>query len=239
MAKKPGPGKCVHCLRYFDKRNWDHVLPRSWYPDATPPNMHKWQIPTCKECNSEYGRIEEDLMVLLSFAVEPRTPASSGIYERAMRSIDESKGRGKRDRLARRARKERIMEYLTFGHDIPEQGIYPYLGERWGRPKSEQVAVRLPAKHIERLCEKIVRGIHYLEHQELIEPPFEIQFFALDDEGAKPIRDLLEQHGKRYTRGPGFEVIRIVPVDEPKASMQEIRIFGEFVMFAVVEPNEG
>ncbi len=178
-------------------------------------------------------------MVLLSFAVEPRTPASSGIYERAMRSIDESKGRGKRDRLARRARKERIMEYLTFGHDIPEQGIYPYLGERWGRPKSEQVAVRLPAKHIERLCEKIVRGIHYLEHQELIEPPFEIQFFALDDEGAKPIRDLLEQHGKRYTRGPGFEVIRIVPVDEPKASMQEIRIFGEFVMFAVVEPNEG
>ena len=178
-------------------------------------------------------------MVLLSFTVEPRTAASAGIYERALRSIDESKGRGKRDRLARRARKERIMQHLSFGHDIPDEGIYPYLGERWGRPKSEQVAVRLPAKHIERFCEKLVRGIHYLEHGELIEPPFEIQFFALDDEGAKPVRDILQRHGKRYTRGPGFEILRVVPTDEPKASMQEIRIFGEFVMFAVVGPTEG
>lgn len=178
-------------------------------------------------------------MVLLSFSVRPKTPASSGVYERALRSIDESKGRDKRDRLARRARKERIMKHLTFGHDIPDQGIYPNLGERWGRAKDQQVAVRLPVKHIERFCEKIVRGIHYLEHGELIEPPFQIQFFALDDEGAAPIRRILNRHGKRYVRGPGFEVIRVVPVDEPKASMQEIRIFGEFAMFAVVEPNEG
>ena len=61
MAKKKlGPGKCVHCLKDVEERNSDHVFPESWYPDSTPPNLEKWQIPSCIPCNSEYGKLEQD-----------------------------------------------------------------------------------------------------------------------------------------------------------------------------------
>ena len=60
MAKRPADGKCVHCLADPVRRNWDHVFPESWYPDALPENIEKWQIPSCTPCNSTYGRIEDD-----------------------------------------------------------------------------------------------------------------------------------------------------------------------------------
>ncbi len=237
LAKKPGPGRCVHCLQEFDIRNWDHVLPRSWYPSSTPENMEKWQIPTCKKCNSELGIIEEELLVMLALTVTPYTHRSSGIYERALRSIDESLGKDQRDRRARKARRDRVTGMMLHGLDIPNDGIYPNLGERWNRPISEQVALTIPAEHIRRFCEKIVRGVVFIESGTLICDPFGVEFFALDDQGDNPIRDILEQHGRRYVRGPGLEILRVVPPDEPRASIFKITIFGEFVMYATVMPR--
>lgn len=236
MARKPGPGTCVHCLQEFEIRNWDHVLPRSWYPDSTPHDLEKWQIPTCKKCNSEYGKLEEELLVLLAFSVTRDEEKSKGIYERALRSVDPSAGKDQRDRRARKARLENIQRVMLHGEDIPSEGIYPGLGERWGRPRSEQVALIIPEEHIRKFCEKIVRGINYIESGSYIFPPFYIHFYALDDQGAEPIRKMLEERGKSYVRGPGFEVLRVIPFDEPRASMFKITIFGEFVMYAMVMP---
>jgi hypothetical protein len=234
MARKPGPGKCVHCLDEFQIRNWDHVFPRSWYPNSTPLNLEKWQIPTCKKCNSDYGKLEEELFVILAMTVTPNTEASSGIYERALRSVDESLGRGKRDRLARRARKQKVLQSLLRGDEIPNEGIYPGLGERWDRPREDQVAFLIPADYIRRFCEKIVRGITYRESKSFIESPFSVEFYPLNDSGAEPIKRALDRHGAAYARGPGFEVIRDVPPDEPRTAIFKITIFGEFVMYAFV-----
>lgn len=238
MAKKPGPGICVHCLREFDVRNWDHVLPRSWYPNATPQNLHKWQIPTCKKCNSDYGVLEEELLVMLALCVTPRTQNSAGIYERALRSINPSVGKDQRDKRARQARLGKIKQILIRGEDIPSDGIYPGLGERWNRERDEQIAVRIPEAHIRKFCEKIVRGITFVETKRFIRSPFQIDFYALDEDGARPIKDILDRHGVRYVRGPGFEVIRVIPFDEPLASIFKITIFGEFVMYATVMPQD-
>ena len=60
MAKVFKPCKCVHCLRYCDSPTSDHVFPKSWYPDTTPQNMEKWQIPSCENCNTEYSKIENE-----------------------------------------------------------------------------------------------------------------------------------------------------------------------------------
>jgi hypothetical protein len=51
MAKKLGSGKCVHCFKDVEGRNSDHVFPASWYPDSTPPDLEKRQIPSCIPCN--------------------------------------------------------------------------------------------------------------------------------------------------------------------------------------------
>jgi hypothetical protein len=200
--------------------------------------MEKWKVPTCKKCNSDYGRLEEELFVMLAMTVDPTNHGSSGIYQRALRSIDESQGKGKRDRLARRSLQQRVLKSMLHGDQIPNEGIYPGLGERWNRPREEQVALLVPAAHIRRLCEKIVRGVTYIENGMLIEPPFSVEFYALGESGAEPIKQILDRHGTVYTRGPGFEVIRVVPHDESRASMFKITVFGEFVMYAFVSGPE-
>lgn len=238
MARKPGPGKCVHCLGDFQIRNWDHVLPRSWYPTSTPLNLEKWQIPSCEKCNSDYGKLEEELLFNLAYTVTPNTPASSGIYERAVRSADESLGKNERDRMARRARRQKVLQTIRCGNEVPNEGIYPGLGERWDSPKEDQAAFAILVDDIKRLCEKFVRGITYIENDAFIEPPFSVEFYALDQEGAEVINTLLDRHGSVYTLGPGFEVVRVVPCDEPRASMFKITVFSEFVMYAVVSDRK-
>ena len=239
MARKPGPGRCVHCLGPFEIRNWDHIFPKSWYPNSTPPNLEKWQIPTCKTCNSEYGRLEEDLFVMLAMTVDPDDEGAAGIWQRALRSVDESLGRDKRDRLARRARKKRVTDSLLMGEDIPDEGVYPGMGERWHRERRDQIAVVVPAEHVRRLCEKIVRGITFKERGILIEPPFSVDFFPLEEEAAVPIRALIEKHEERFARGPGFHVSMVVPADEPQAGALKITLFGQFIMYAFVSRAEG
>ena len=103
MAKRsPGVGKCVHCLNDPVTRNWDHVFPRSWYPDTTPPNIAKWKVPSCLECNRELGIIENDLFVRLAPTLDPALPGSSGLYERARRAIDPASAKNKNESRARR-----------------------------------------------------------------------------------------------------------------------------------------
>ena len=62
MSKNPNVGKCVHCLKDPVVLTSDHMFPRAWYPDATPENLEKWQIPSCVECNHRYSKIEGDLL---------------------------------------------------------------------------------------------------------------------------------------------------------------------------------
>ena len=44
---------CVYCLKLFEELTSDHVFPKSWYPETTPENLEKWQMPACVECNQE------------------------------------------------------------------------------------------------------------------------------------------------------------------------------------------
>jgi hypothetical protein len=85
MPKKSlGPGRCVHCLKEVEERNSDHVFPESWYPDSTPPDVEKWQIPSCIPCNSEYGRLEQDFLIKVGFCLDPHDPTSASIVQKAV-----------------------------------------------------------------------------------------------------------------------------------------------------------
>jgi len=48
MAKKFPQGRCIHCLEEFSSLTSDHVFPDSWYPETTPDNLEKWQMPDTK-----------------------------------------------------------------------------------------------------------------------------------------------------------------------------------------------
>ncbi len=195
MAKRPDNGKCVHCLNDPVARNWDHVFPLSWYPDTTPPNLDKWKIPSCVACNDDLGVMENDLFVRLGHVLDPYHPGSSGLYDRARRAIDPDAATHEGDRRARAAARKRFLEHVLVGEAIPDHGVYPGLDDRWNQPTDDRMAILFPKRGVERISEKIVRGISYIEGRKFIEPPYKIQVFVLTSEGAAPIREMVGQFG--------------------------------------------
>src|ERR1700736_2070182 len=134
MPRSPGLGKCVHCLKDPVERNLDHVFPRSWYPDETPDNIEKWQVPSCIPCNTKYGKIESDFLSRVGLALEPEHPASRTVVQTAMRSMRPAAGRDERDKMLRHARGKKILAETLQGAQIPKGATIPGMGERWGRP---------------------------------------------------------------------------------------------------------
>jgi hypothetical protein len=137
---------------------------------------------------------------------------------------------------------KRLKKELLNVPDIPKSAAYPGLGERWARSSHEGIGILIPAESIRRLTEKIVRGIYYLEDEKFIEPPFFIEFFALTDESAEPVKDILDRFGSVYAREPGIIVRRAVPEDAPMNSIFEIEVWEQFKMYASVDtknPNKG
>ena len=234
MAKSPGAGRCVHCLKEFPSRTWDHVFPKSWYPETTPPNLEKWQIPSCVKCNKEYGRLEEDLLIRIGLTLDPTDERSRGIVDKALRAINPHHGRNARDRSRREARKRKLFRELLLGTKIPNEGRYPGLDRTWGQEPHELIGIPISPEHIDRLAKKVVRGIFYIEDELFIEPPYQIEFLALDDDGATPLRELLDRFGSEYAREPGIVVQRAVIPDDNISSVFEIDIWGQFKMFAFV-----
>jgi hypothetical protein len=234
MARKPGPGICIHCLKNVPQRNWDHVFPQGWYPDTTPQNLEKWKIPSCKRCNDEYGKLEEKLGIILSACVNPKTAQASGIWKKTLRSLDPSCGRTKADQLARELKKRKLLGMIRTGEQIPDYGIYPGLGERWGRSREEQVALFVSARDLKKIAEKIVKGLAFIEDGHLLGENAEIVHHVVTTEGAAPIEEILSRFGKIYSRGPGIEVVRAVTQDDGISAFYKITIWGEFVMYVSI-----
>lgn len=237
MAKRPSPGKCVHCLAEEVCRTWDHVFPRAWYPDTTPP-VAKWQIPVCEPCNKRYGELEEDLLMRLALTVDPRAAEAAGIYQSVRRSFLPEFARDERDRQAREAKQRKLRANILEGAQIPTDGIYPGLGNRWGTPSETVLAITIPAKSLEKLAEKIVRGILFIEDGRYIETPYSVKFIALEEAAARELRPMFDICGTERSRGPGISVKRVAANDEPIVGLFEITIWKEFVMHAVVERDE-
>ncbi|MBT9612733.1 MAG: hypothetical protein IV108_05640 [Burkholderiales bacterium] len=237
MARKPGPGTCVHCLKHADKRNWDHVFPQGWYPDTTPQNLEKWKIPSCKLCNDEYGRIEDELRIIFSTCIDPTSARASGIWAKTLRALDPRRAKNEKDRRARAEKKTQLLAKMLKGDAIPDQAIYPGLGERWDRPRGDQIAISVPANHLKKVVEKVIKGLAYIEDGRLIDAEMEITHHVVDQTGAKPIEELLAAFGANHSRGPGIEVSRAVTPEDGISAVYKITIWGEIVMYATVLPK--
>ncbi len=234
MAKRPPPGLCVHCLGFFDELTWDHVFPRGWYPETTSSNLGKWKIPSCLQCNALHAESEGELLVRLGLCVDPDSPDSAGIADKALRALNPSVARDSRDARARGAHRQTIFEQSFRGVGIPTQGIYPGFGFHPGVAAAEQVAFRFSRKALNRLAEKIVRGITYLQDRRLIKPPCRIELYALDSDGATPVREILKRWGQEFRREPGIAVRRTASWDEFAQTVYEIEIWHKLYVYASV-----
>jgi hypothetical protein len=147
------------------------MFPKAWYPDATPKDLEKWQIPSCLECNQRYGKLENDLLGRVALTLDAKNPASAGLAEKALRALNPAAARNEGDAAAREARAKKILGDIFKGEQIANANVAPGLGERWGRPVEEQLAIKIPEESLPAMTEKMVRGIVYREDDASMEPP--------------------------------------------------------------------
>jgi hypothetical protein len=234
MAKRPLRGKCVHCLKDSVELDWDHVLPESFYTNSSPNNEYKWQVPSCGACNSALGKIEDDFLRRVGLCLDPFSPASRDIALKAFRAHTPEAGKNERDRHVRAALRKRVLDEAVEAATYPQEAIYPGMGVRNGIPKEDHLPVRMAVDTLNRLTEKIVRGIFYMVDRKFIEPPFVVESFPLHPSTSGPVRELLDEFGVTYAR-PGIVVRRAV-TDDGISSLFEIEFWGQFKIYATVSP---
>jgi hypothetical protein len=232
--RKFGPGRCVHCLKHVEERDSDHVFPESWYPDSTPPNLEKWQVPSCIPCNSDYGRLEKEFLIKVDLCLDPSDPGSMGVVERALRYLKPSAARNPRDAQHRLHKRRKIMAEALHGDAIPDHGQFPGLGYRWPHGGEEPVAVLVPAESFTRITEKIVRGIFYIEDQKFIEPPYNIDVHVLAEEDGQYFEQVTHKFGTVYAREPGLTVRRAVAPEDGMSALFAVTFWRQFKTYATV-----
>jgi hypothetical protein len=234
MTSYPPPGECVHCGFTFRTLTWDHVFPKAWYPYTTPPNLEKWQIPACKDCNKKYGRIEEELLIRFGLCLDPNNPRSAGIPEKALRALNPSYGRSSKDKKIREAKRIKILREAMPGNQFPKESIIPSFKsnlEEWTEPP---MALQMNADYMDKLAMKIVKGITYLEDHYIVKEPYRISMFIVNDNDVQPIIDVLNKFGRVYAREPGIVVIRATATDDRRTAFYSIEMWGQFKMYAHV-----
>lgn len=232
MAKRMG--KCVHCLKENIEITSDHMFPKAWYPDSTPENLEKWQIPSCLECNQRYGKLENDLIGRIALTLDSKNPASKGLAETALRAINPGVARDEGDAAARDARAKKLLAEMLMGEQVNKKNVVPGLNERWGRPIEQQLAIRIPEESFPAITEKMVRGLAYREYDEFIEPPQKISCYLAKEEGLDEVRQMLASQGKEFKREPGL-VIRRADLDG--GSVYEITFWDQFKTYATVSKS--
>jgi hypothetical protein len=135
--------------------------------------------------------------------LDPDAPASSSIVLKALRAHTPAAGKDERDRNIRAALRKRVLDEALEAAAAPEHAGYPGMGERWGHPREDQLAVRISADGFHRLTEKIVRGIFYVVDQKFIEPPFVVESFPLDPSTTGPIREVPRPVRRHLRAGTG------------------------------------
>lgn len=178
-------------------------------------------------------------MSRLGLCLDPDLPQSAGIVAKAMRAIDPGSGKNPRDVAVRAGKQRALFAQMTrfMKQGIPSEAVYPGFGPRSQEPGESQVAVPVPKRAIDRLVQKIVRGLTYLESGKFIEPTHVIESHVMHEESAAEIREQFRRFGKTYERKPGLLVERCVTPEDGISSIYRIEIWGQFRVYASVTQN--
>ena len=240
--KKKSSDRCVLCLKYFNNANSDdeqtdeHVFPKSWYPDTTPNNLEKWQIPSCQTCNNKYSKIEEDLLIRIGLCIPHNKIETIGIPEKALRSINPTYAKNEKDRKLRAAKKKKILREIENMKKLPNSGFLPNFNRM---PEGQfQLRLGIRADYLDKLAHKFIRGLTFKIDNLLIEDDYQINIGFLRDGDNDWFLEKINQFGKKYYRGPGINVGRAVAHNDPIASMYIIEIWGKLNIYGVVTKRD-
>jgi hypothetical protein len=199
--------------------------------------LEKWKIPSCISCNREYGALENELLLKLGLCLNPNALESEGIVDKVLRSLDPHYGRDDRDSKARHNKRASILARVISGEEVDPAATYPGLSSSAARAASGVVAIKFSRKAVNRLFEKIVRGLTYLENGRFIERSHVINIFPPKGD-VTPLTEALDLYEKQYARGPGIVVRKALAADDGVSAIYEISIWGVFKTYASVTAAE-
>ncbi len=238
MARKFTNTRCVYCLQFFKKLTSDHVFPKSWYPDTTPLNLEKWQVPACSECNSKYSKIEGELLQKAGLCLDPIEFKSLGIAEKVIRSLSPRRGRTDADRQHRQKQQEKVLKSLVPGHKIPREACLPGFGPQGDALLEKQVGILVPQRELKVLGEKLVCGITYLKNKTYIDQNHKVDVFFAPEEGGQLVANEIKRFGQEHHCGPGVRIGAAFINDDPQSGLFDIEIWGKLRMYAAVLPRK-
>lgn len=177
-------------------------------------------------------------MIAIGLCIDPSAMESAGIVPKVLRSMNPDLAKNERDRRAREAKRNQVWNRLLKGSEVPPNAIYPGFEEKWGRSPEQQLAVPIPKNSVDRLFEKIVRGLAYIEDRRFIEFPYKVTLFPLRQADTMEFALLLDKFGTVHARGPGVVVRRAVAPEDGLSAIYEINIWGMFQTYAAVTSSE-
>jgi hypothetical protein len=214
---------------HVEKPTSDHIFPKSWYPDSTPPNLEKWQMPSCEDCNRKYGKLEDDLLQRFSLCVDNRALESLGLGTRLVKALDPSRGRDSRDTEIRVRRAAKLL-----GQQHVPTGDKPIV-QMSNAPSG--VAIPVKVRDLELLGEKIMRGMIYLHMGLTVGDEFDL--FCNAFPRPHPTFDaLLASKGALHQNGPGIRIRWIKPGATPLGCTFMIEVFGVYPLRGGVLPKD-
>ena len=226
--------RCAHCLRDYEKLTFDHVFPKSWYPETTTENIEKWKMPSCRECNSRMGKIENDLLLKFGMCMPPFAHPSLGVAQKAMRSIDPRSARDHNDAKHRKKRREKFLKETIDPKTVPLSSIFPGFGFHTGQDPANEIAITVAKADLEAIAKKIIRGITWAIDKKYIEPDYEIKIFFVRDPKRSSFYEPLVKSGKIYSRGPGLMVVQAVAPEDSMSSLYYLEIWQQVFMYGSV-----
>ncbi|HHT9137847.1 MAG TPA: hypothetical protein ACFYEK_11475 [Candidatus Wunengus sp. YC60] len=232
MSKRFPPGKCIHCLKDFESLTSDHLLPKAWFPKDMPENIERWQIPSCSECNKNYGKLEEDLLVAFSHCLDQKDPLCKGLYIKAKRSITPSAGRNERDSEKRKKKRARFWKKFVHISQVPKSAFFPRFGPN-EVPNSDW-GLLIPEESLKKFGEKIIRGIIYITKKIYVNSAHEMSVVFQHEKNIKDLINLIDTHGEIHECGPAISIKIWYAKDYLPCGIFDILIWRKVRMYGFV-----
>lgn len=229
--------RCVYCLNYSEEITDDHILPKSWYPKTSSGNLEKWKVPSCRNCNSKLGKVEENIRNKLGLCLDPNDKKSYGIPDTVLRALDPNQGRNERDKKIRQKKRELIKSEIQTPDLQSLKNVLPNFGKISGIKYDELKVIYISPNDLQILTEKIIKGMTYLITKKYIDDSFCIEMYICGNNKSADVLNFINRYGQTYNRGQVFIFKRAIVKDEDFVGLYYFEIWGKLKIYASVIPR--
>ena len=219
-GKSNSEKSCIYCGSSEDM-TVDHIPPKALFPEPRPSNM--LTVPCCKKCNESFSKDDEYFRtVLVSHASVSSDPNVQAVNEKLLRSM-------RRPEAAAMASAIRKSLHVV---DVTSRGGI-YLGR--------SPAMMVNAGRINRITDRIARGLFYITHDYPVPMRYEVTCVFKDAAFSMPEEFIALWRGfwkQPVTIGENiFGYSYALCVDDPNGMLFIYWLYGNLWFYGIVSPK--